>query len=114
TTIQLFSRVGSSGTRANFINTVFDDTAVNSIQFGSAPFTGSFNPLQPLDTALKGKNSAGTYTLVIVNHSSSNTGTLDGWSLFLDRTQLGTGLGEPVADQGNVNFRIFTMDPNNP
>ena len=42
TQVPLFSGVGGTGT--NFINTVFDDSAENSITTGTAPFTGSYRP----------------------------------------------------------------------
>ena len=104
----LFAGVGSSGTPST---TIFDDAAA-TITLGTA--SAAFNPIQPLDTALDGKNSGGTWTLVITNASSTSSGTLNAWSLFFDRTQLGTGLGEPVADQVTASFRIFATDPNNP
>ena len=46
TTVQLFKNVGSTGTHANFTNTVFDDNATTSILAGGAPFFGSFKPQQ--------------------------------------------------------------------
>ena len=52
TMIELFSNVG--GTGINFRNTVFDDSATLPISSGSAPFTGTFRPAQPL-TPLIGK-----------------------------------------------------------
>jgi hypothetical protein len=50
-TIALSSRRG--GTGENFIDSRFDDEAVTPIASGSAPFTGSFQPEEPL-TALDG------------------------------------------------------------
>ena len=67
----------------------------NGANRGQGPFNGIFNPLQSLDNALKGKNSAGIWTLVISNSSATDSGTLNSWSLSFDETQLGTGLGEP-------------------
>jgi hypothetical protein len=114
TTAELFNKVGSSGSRANFTNTVFDDAATTSIINGTPPFTGTYSPFQSLNNAYRGKDSAGTWTLHIVNHSTSNSGTLNGWSLTLFQTVTGTGLGELVADQGSASFRIFNMNPSNP
>src|SRR5262249_36540420 len=48
-TIMLFNRAGGAG--HNFCQTVFDDSAANSIQTAGgnlAPFTGTFKPAQPL------------------------------------------------------------------
>src|SRR5262249_37611208 len=42
TIIPLFAGLAGSG--ANFTNTVFDDSAANSITLGTAPFTGTFLP----------------------------------------------------------------------
>jgi subtilisin-like proprotein convertase family protein len=114
TTIDLFSNVGDVGTRANFTNTVFDDNANTPIQaFGvPPPFTGSFNPETPL-SKLNGKASAGIYSLLISNNSSSNTGVLNSWNLTFQKPVPGTDLGEPVADQATATFRIFTMAQGN-
>jgi subtilisin-like proprotein convertase family protein len=108
TTIKLFTKVGGFG--ANFTNTTFDDNAGTPIQLGIAPFTGSFNPQLPL-SILKNTAANGTYQLVITNNSSSNVAVLNSWSLNLLKATSGTGLGEPVADQTTVSFRIFTMNP---
>ena len=48
TQVTLFSGVG--GTGSNFVNTVFDDAAENSITTGTAPFTGTFQPTGMLST----------------------------------------------------------------
>jgi subtilisin-like proprotein convertase family protein len=120
TPVVLFTKVGGGpGTNhANFTNTTFDDNGTTPIQNGSAPFNstlvGSFNPQSPL-SVLVGKASAGVYTLFIQNTASSVTGThtLNSWSLNLLERVPGTGLGEPVADQATVHFRIFTMNPQN-
>jgi subtilisin-like proprotein convertase family protein len=118
TVIKLFTNVGATGTQANFQNTVFDDAATTPIQNGGAPFFGRFNPQQPL-SVLKNTNSLGSigtgvYTLQIKNDSTTNTGTLNNWSLTLLKPLPSTGLGEPVADRSEVSLRIFTMDPTNP
>jgi subtilisin-like proprotein convertase family protein len=46
TSVELFSGVGGIGD--NFIGTVLDDEAINSITIGAAPFTGPFIPENPL------------------------------------------------------------------
>ncbi|MGE3819128.1 MAG: hypothetical protein AB7I30_06800, partial [Isosphaeraceae bacterium] len=47
TVVSLFSGVGSTGTQANFNNTIFDDAAGTSIVNGGPPFFGRFKPLDP-------------------------------------------------------------------
>ncbi|HEX3446680.1 MAG TPA: hypothetical protein VHS97_00395, partial [Isosphaeraceae bacterium] len=88
TTVTLFSGVGATG--ANFINTIFDDSAASSITTGTAPFTGTFQPTGKLST-LNGltvdmQNSAlqwvpGVWTLQLSNASTGATGMLANWSL---------------------------------
>src|SRR5213076_1064271 len=47
-TVTLFSGVGNAGTKKDFVNTIFDDTATTPIQNGGGPFFGRFNPTFPL------------------------------------------------------------------
>ena len=84
TTVPLFSGVGTC--RPNFINTVFDDSAENSITTGTAPFTGSFIPQYATGsntlTGLSSLASAdGTWHLKITNTRTGVNATLDSWSL---------------------------------
>jgi subtilisin-like proprotein convertase family protein len=113
--ITLFAGVGNSGTLANFTSTVIDDTASTAITAGGPPFAGRFAPQQPLGDLFRGGqfNSAGNWMLQIAN-AGSQTGTINSWSLTLQKPVPSTGLGEPVADQYSTGFRIFTMDPTNP
>jgi len=121
TTIPLFSGVGTTGTRANFQNTVFDDNAVTAIANGGPPFFGRFRPQGGTLSSVNGASSvkgpggtgAGTYTLRITN-AGSTAGRLNSWSLTFQKPTAGTGLGEPVADRAQFGFRIFTTAPTNP
>ena len=115
TRITLVSGAGTGGTQANFVNTVFDDLASTPIDSGGPPFTGRFNPEEPLkDLLTGGLSSQGTWTLEIVTSQGGKTGTLNNWSLQLTEPLLSSGLGEAVGDRATVNFNIFTMDPTNP
>jgi subtilisin-like proprotein convertase family protein len=78
TTVILSNRRGSSGN--DFIDTVFDDEASEAIANGSAPFTGSFQPDEPL-SAFDGKLAAGTWKLRVEDMAGSDLGTIDSWSL---------------------------------
>jgi subtilisin-like proprotein convertase family protein len=121
--ILLFSGAGGvprPGQQTGFLNTTIDDRGAATIQPDSngngpaQPFRGIFSPAQPLST-LDGTSSGGTWQLEIINNGpQTHTATITEWRLTLDESQLGTGLGEPVADQADVHFRIFTMDPTNP
>lgn len=122
--ITLFSGVGATGSRSNFSDTIFDDNAKTPITNGGPPFFGRFRPQDPQglnvlngSSSLKGPGGtgAGVYTLEITNRSTTGkSGTLNRFSLTFLRPVSGTGLGEPVADQTAVSFRIFTMAPTNP
>ena len=78
TTILLVNRRGSSGD--NFTNTVLDDAAATAIANGAAPFTGSYRPEQQLST-LQGEPAGGKWTLSLADLASSDTGTLNSWSI---------------------------------
>ena len=119
TSVPLFSGVGTSGSspHANFTNTTFEDTATVPIQEantqpGNGIGAGPFNPQQPLST-LTNHGSQGKWILQITSDSSTLNGTLVDWNLTLKNSVPGSGLGEPVADQFNDSFRIFTQDPTN-
>jgi subtilisin-like proprotein convertase family protein len=80
TRVLLVADEGGSGN--NFTETVFDDDAATSITAGSAPFTGSYQPEEPL-AAMIGESSPGDWTLEIVDDAGGDTGSLDNWALIL-------------------------------
>lgn len=80
TIVRLFGGVGGFGN--NFTNTILDDEATVPITAGSAPFTGRFQPEQPL-SAFDGESSFGVWTLIIRDSRSGNTGALISWRLVL-------------------------------
>jgi subtilisin-like proprotein convertase family protein len=84
TTVMLSNRHGGSG--QNYISTLFDDEATMSISQGSPPFTGSFQPDQPLAT-FDGLPAAGDWSLRVEDHAGWDTGTLDSWQLRLELNQ---------------------------
>ena len=81
-TITLAQNVGADGD--NFTNTRFDDTGANLISAGTAPFTGTFRPLQPL-SVLNGADLAGTWTLSVDDSKDFDSGVLNNWSLLFQR-----------------------------
>jgi subtilisin-like proprotein convertase family protein len=112
--ITLFSNVPTKGSPpfSNFHNTTFDDFAASPIELATAPFDiGPYDSQFPL-SQIKGLGSKGTWKLSITNKGTTS-GTLTDWSLKLPPPLLTSGLGETMADQINVNFRIFTQDPTN-
>lgn len=80
TPVNLSLKRGGSGN--DYTDTIFDDEAAATIASGSAPFTGSFRPDQPL-SAFDGKNSAGTWTFKVVDSASIDVGTIDAFELRL-------------------------------
>jgi len=80
TVVELSSDNGGAG--ENYTNTLFDDDAATSIVSGSAPFTGSFRPEQPLST-LAGQPATGDWTFKAVDDLYAYTGTIDSWQLQL-------------------------------
>ena len=122
----LFAGVGTTGSKTDFRNTIFDDHATTPIRNGGAPFLGSYSPQVGLPDGNPGVSgvslgyfssqkifSARTYELVITNNGNV-TGTLNSWSLVFQKPVPTTGLGEPVADRSQVGFRVFNMSPTNP
>ena len=82
-TIPLFSALPGAG--QDFINTVFDDSAQNSITAGTAPFTGTFRPEYGASsttlTDLAGLIADGIWHLQLTNTTTGSSATLDSWSL---------------------------------
>ncbi|MFN8444737.1 MAG: S8 family serine peptidase [Caldilineaceae bacterium] len=78
--VELFNGVG--GADANFRGTVFDDEATTPITAGSAPFSSSYRPNNPL-SAFDGQNTTGTWTLRLSDNVAGYVGWIYGWSLDL-------------------------------
>jgi subtilisin-like proprotein convertase family protein len=79
TTINLFSGIG--GGNDNFTNTCLNQSASISINSGSAPFTGSFNPQESLGDCNNNQNGNGVWTLRIVDAAAQDEGYLVDWSI---------------------------------
>ena len=95
TTIRLFAAVGGSG--RDFTGTVLDDEAPVAIADGEAPFTGRFQPQEPL-SAVDGTNVAGVWRLEITDTwPYLDSGVLNGWSLVARRGPLSVVDSNPSA-----------------
>jgi subtilisin-like proprotein convertase family protein len=108
--VQLLDRFGGSGN--NFTNTLFDDFAATYIGAGSAPFTGTFRPVDPLGllTGLTGTDLNGTWTLEVHDNALNDTGSIANWSLTIES-------GEPYAitdSSGSYSFVNMAPAPANP
>lgn len=95
-------------TNTTFADDVKNDNGVsisNPIQTGQSPFAGTYNPIEPL-ARLNGSGTRGTWKLVVQNKGSS-AGSVTRFDIDLAGAQIGTGLGEAIADQTSVGFRVF-------
>ncbi|MBU0690503.1 T9SS type A sorting domain-containing protein [bacterium] len=88
-TVVLVDFAGESG--HNFTNTVFNDDAAQSIMQGSAPFTGSYRPLEPL-SRFNGGSGTGTWIL----HLEDTFPSVDDGMLSVFELTLGGRIGGVV------------------
>lgn len=79
TIYQLTSFYGDSGD--NYTNTYFDDTASTMVAGGTAPFSGTFKPIDALANFNNGANPNGTWNLMIRDQTTGNTGNVNSWSI---------------------------------
>ncbi len=90
TTVQLMDDNGGSGDNfgtdcpADGNDTILDDTAATAIQSGTAPFVGSFIPIEPLAN-LNSQTPDGTWTLRVLDDYGFDIGTVECWTIeFVD------------------------------
>jgi subtilisin-like proprotein convertase family protein len=81
TEVVLISNVGDDGD--NFSETYLNDDAETPLMSGSPPFTGSFQPSEPL-SELNGMTGTGTWRLRLEDvYPSADDGVLTEWTLIL-------------------------------
>lgn len=66
----------------NYIETIFDDEALLSIEEGEAPFTGRYRPRESL-SIFDDESTLGEWRLQIYDQYPNNTGRLDSFELFV-------------------------------
>jgi gliding motility-associated-like protein len=71
---------GNGGTGSNYTKTCFSASGGPPITSGTAPFTGTYSPEQPL-SGLSASQINGVWGLIIKDNKLNNTGLLTGWSL---------------------------------
>lgn len=81
--IKLAYRLGGAGN--NYTNTVFADSARNSITTAAAPFTGVFKPTEAFSN-FKGLSTLGNWKLVVQDLKRGDVGTLLNWSMTITTT----------------------------
>lgn len=97
TRVFLSDGVGVAG--ANFLGTIFSDSAVTNLDAGTAPYTGLHRPDEPL-AAFAGKSGAavnGVWRLEVVNNGPS-TGTINNFQLALRSGAVLGLLPGPIPD----------------
>ena len=99
--------IGNGGSGNNFTGTIFDDDASTPISAGSAPFTGSYQPDQPLST-LSGKSINGNWVLHIYDNALNDQGVLLNWCVDMLYS------GDPVSipKQQKTLLTVYQNYPN--
>src|SRR5208337_351288 len=93
TQVTLFNAGNLAGT--NLVNTTFSDAATTSLSSSTSPYTGTFLTDDPKGLSkLNGQSINGTWTLLVINAATGQTGTLNSWSLLIKPAQAGAS---PVA-----------------
>jgi subtilisin-like proprotein convertase family protein len=104
-TVVLSAHHGADGD--NYANTLFDDEATTPIGDGTAPFTGSFIPEEPL-SAVDGQNAQGTWQLLVYDAVSGDEGLLVSWEIHITPP---VAVHEPVSGSAE-NFALLGGYPN--
>ncbi len=102
----LVDHVGGSGD--NFINTILDDSALIPLASGTAPFTGTYIPSNPL-LPFNGLLTDGVWKIAITDTATGDTGSLYGWCLILTYT-CPTGIQQTVEIPNT--YRLYQNYPN--
>lgn len=81
---------GALNSGDNFTDTVFDDSAAQTLGTGNAPpYTGTFRPQADQLSRLNGINPQGTWKLKVADLAAADTGTLGGWGTTTRRFACG-------------------------
>ncbi|MDC0934849.1 SdrD B-like domain-containing protein [Pirellulales bacterium] len=87
----------------NLTDTLIDDEAIATINTGTAPYTGSFQPTGgPSLSAFDGETPNGTWELIVVDNASTDVGTLDDWSI--EFTMSGAEPSQTTDASGDYTF----------
>ncbi len=104
---------GNGGTGSNYTKTCFSASGAPPITSGTAPFTGTYTPEQPL-SGLSASQINGVWGLFIKDTKLNNVGLLTGWSLTFknDLTYSwspSTGLSVNTGSSVNANPATTTV-----
>ena len=99
TEVLLSQEIGGEG--LGYDNTTFDDDAATFIQFGAAPYSGVYQPLNSL-SKFNGENSVGNWSFKVVDSGSDDIGNIAGWSIEI--------CGNPIAvEVAESNFNLISV-----
>lgn len=104
--------LGGSGTA--YTNTVFRMNALSSISTASAPFTGSFLPIQNFNQLTGPAN--GTWHLKVTDLANGDLGSVTAWNLVFrePNSLLSHSWQSPLQNvSSNVDSAIYTVNQNN-
>ena len=99
----------AGGNGDNFFHTWLADSASTPINSGIPPFTGIFQPYDPL-ALYRGTDPNGEWILKVYDSATGNTGTFDAWGLTLVFEMM-TGIDDPLS-QLPTEYRLFQNYPN--
>ncbi len=112
TSVVIINQVGGSGD--NFIGTILNDSATTPIASGTAPFTGSYRPSNPL-TPFYGPFVSGFWVLSISDGFAGDTGFLRRWCLVFTYTTTDcTGIQQTVEIPNYYSLSQNYPNPFNP
>ncbi|WP_020470586.1 proprotein convertase P-domain-containing protein [Zavarzinella formosa] len=110
--VQLFTNIIGPNTAIS--NVTFTDDSIITPTISAVPVQAGFrnggfnNPISPL-AQLNGMLAKGIWQLVI-NNKGAVAANVTQFGLTFTQPLLGTGVGDAVADQTSLNFRIFQAD----
>ncbi|WP_020470791.1 proprotein convertase P-domain-containing protein [Zavarzinella formosa] len=102
--VLLFQNAPRTGSTSSITDVTFDDSATAPVQNGFAGAGGSNNPTQPL-AQLNGILASGTWNLEIKNTGPS-VANVSKFALTINKYVIGDGLGDPIADQTSLGYRV--------
>lgn len=112
--VLLFQNAPTTGAASSFANVTFTDDSVSAIGAPITPATSGFsnglfnNPVQPL-AQLNNLLAKGIWTLSIRNKGAVPA-SVSQFGMTLTKPLLGSGVGDTIADQTSLGFRIFQAD----
>ncbi len=103
TRVTLADQVGNDGD--NFTGTTFYDFALSGIGSGTPPFSGFFQPAEPL-SAFMGKDAQGIWTLEIADSTAGEEGQLMEWSVNFSPLEYQSDVRADIPDASSVFSQI--------